>query len=117
MAFGFDIAQEEGLFTISLSGNLIGKQQADEIFSQLKETSVTYSLAIDMGEMEYMNSTGLSVLINLLTQTRSQGGEVVIANVPEKINKLLIITKLNSVFNIAENIEEAKKQLQKVNES
>ena len=56
-----------------------------------------------------MNSTGLSILINIFTQTRNRGGEVVITNIPEKINKLLIITKLNSIFNIEETVEAAKK--------
>ena len=64
-----------------------------------------------------MNSTGLSILINILTQTRSKGGEVIIANVPEKINKLLLITKLNSVFTIKDNIELAKTELTQANES
>jgi len=75
------------------------------------------NVLIDLAEMQYMNSTGLSILINILTQTRSKGGEVVVANVPEKINKLLVITKLNSVFNIKENIELAKTELTQAHES
>ena len=68
-------------------------------------------LIIDMTNMKYMNSTGLSILINIFTQTRNRGGEVVIVNIPEKIEKLLIITKLNSIFNIESSIEDAKKIL------
>jgi len=58
-----------------------------------------------------MNSTGLSILINLFTQTRNRGGELVITNIPEKINNLLVITKLNSIFNIEDTVEDAKKIL------
>jgi anti-sigma B factor antagonist len=68
-------------------------------------------LIIDLTEMEYMNSTGLSILINIFTQTRNKGGEVIITNIPEKISQLLVITKLNSIFNIEETVEDAKKIL------
>jgi len=61
--------------------------------------------------MEYMNSNGLNILINILTLTRSKGGEVVLANIPARINKLLVITKLDSVFEIKDSIANAKKKL------
>ena len=58
-----------------------------------------------------MNSSGLNVLIQLLTKTRNNGGESVIFNVNKKITELLIITKLNTLFKIAETEEEAIKML------
>ena len=54
-----------------------------------------------------MNSSGLNVMINVLTKSRKAGGEVAIANVTKKIKELLIITKLNSFFNVSESIDEA----------
>jgi anti-anti-sigma regulatory factor len=40
------------------------------------------------------------VLITLLTKARKVSGEVLLTNPSEFINNILIITKLNSVFNI-----------------
>lgn len=71
------------------------------------------NLIIDMSDMRYMNSTGLNILVNLLTIYRNKGHEAVIINVPEKINQLLVITKLNSVFNIINSLKEAEQYLNK----
>lgn len=54
-----------------------------------------------------MNSSGLNTLIQLLTKTRNSGGETVIYNMNKKINELLLITKLNTLFKIVETEQEA----------
>ncbi len=45
-----------------------------------------------------MNSSGIGVLITILTKFRNKGGEVVLVSPSEQIKKLLIITKLNAIF-------------------
>ena len=119
MSFSYNIEREDELMIVSLNGSLLAKPQAEVLFIDVENEMIEggENLMIDLAEMEYMNSTGLNVLINLLTQTRNKGGDVVIVNVPEKINKLLVITKLNSVFNIKESRELAKTELTKANES
>ncbi|MGB0882923.1 MAG: STAS domain-containing protein [Vicingaceae bacterium] len=113
MSFAFEINKEEELILISLKGNLMGKEQVQELLDEIDffYNEGVKKIIINLSEMEYMNSSGLSVLINIFTQARNKGGEVVITNIPEKINQLLIITKLNSIFNIEETVEDAKKIL------
>jgi len=113
MSFSFEIKKDNELIFISLQGNLMNKQQIQGLLDEIDFffNEGLKIIIIDLSDMQYMNSTGLSVLVNIFTQARSKGGEVVIANIPEKINQLLIITKLNSIFNIEETVEEAKKVL------
>ena len=113
MSFSFDIEKADGLMLISLKGNLMSREQAQTLLNEIDFffNEGLKKIIIDLSEMQYMNSTGLSILINIFTQARNKGGEVVIANIPEKINQLLIITKLNSIFNIEETVEDAKKIL------
>lgn len=66
---------------------------------------------VDLEDMDYMNSTGLTFLISILTRSRSAGGEVAIANLSDSIKKILLITRLNSAFNIYESVEEALEAL------
>ena len=113
MSFSFEIKKEAELIQISLEGNLMNKQQ---IQSMLDELDFYFNegikkIIIDLSGMKYMNSTGLSILINIFTEARNKGGEVILTNIPEKISQLLIITKLNSIFNIEETVEAAKKVL------
>ena len=113
MDLSYTIEKDDKLIYISLTGNLMNKQQVQGLLDELDFyfNEGMRKLIIDLSEMKYMNSTGLSILINIFTQTRNKGGEVVLTNIPEKINKLLVITKLNSIFNIEESIEDAKKIL------
>ena len=113
MSFSFNIKKEESILIVSLGGNLMNKLQIQPMLDDIEfhGSEGVKKIIIDLTEMEYMNSTGLSILINIFTQTRNKGGEVVITNIPEKINQLLVITKLNSIFNIEETVEDAKKIL------
>ncbi|MGE0562858.1 MAG: STAS domain-containing protein [Flavobacteriales bacterium] len=113
MSFSYQIKKENNLLIIALQGNLIGKEQVGELFNEIdfELNQGAENIIIDLNEMLYLNSTGLSIFIQILTKVRNNGGDVVVINVPEKINKLLVITKLNSVFNIKDSVENAKLEL------
>jgi anti-sigma B factor antagonist len=62
---------------------------------------------VDLDQMNFMNSIGLTFLISILTRSRNAGGDVTIANLSENIKKILLVTRLNSAFSIYENLEDA----------
>lgn len=66
------------------------------------------SCVVDLEQVRYMNSSGIGVLITLLTKIKNNKGKMVLVNPSEQIVKLLEITKLNTVFTIADSIEDAK---------
>ncbi|MEN9332045.1 MAG: hypothetical protein RLZZ94_1135 [Bacteroidota bacterium] len=111
MEFGFKITQKDSYSLIKLNGNLIEKNQANGLMEEIDSHSEGEHLnyVIDLSAFQYMNSTGLNVLLNILSKARKSGGEAVICAVPEKINSLLVITKLNNVFSVLENEEAAAK--------
>jgi anti-sigma B factor antagonist len=94
---------------LALNGNLIGEKDGlpiTENFSGYLENG-THEFIIDLSELQLINSTGLGVLITLLTKARKAGGEVILANPSEYIQNLLLITKLNTIFQIHPTVEEA----------
>lgn len=107
MVFFHKISAENDVVVVKLYGELIDKNQANELIADvsnfLKEKKLKY--VFDLGELKYMNSSGLNTLINLLTMTRKEGGEVVMANLSKKVNELLVITKLNTLFTVCESVE------------
>ena len=64
-------------------------------------------IVIDLAGVEWMNSTGLGILISSLTTLRNNDGELKLANVTEKIQSLLTITKLVTVFESYDSVDEA----------
>ena len=113
MVLDYIITEENNIQVLVLKGELIDKNQAIDLIKNVDELLQLgkNKLVIDLSDLKYMNSSGLNVLIQLLTKTRTSGGESVIFNVSKKVNDLLIITKLNTLFKVADTKEDAMKLL------
>ncbi len=96
---------------LNISGDLIGENNGSQILEALNDhLNQGYTKAIvNIEHVRYMNSSGIGVLITILTKLRNKGGEAVLLKPSEQVKKLLIITKLNNIFTI---FEEANKAVQ-----
>jgi anti-sigma B factor antagonist len=65
------------------------------------------NVVIDLSEVKFMNSSGLGMLIGGLTTMKKANGSLKLARVTEKIESLLIITKLITIFEFYETVDEA----------
>ena len=61
-------------------------------------TRGTTEFALDLSELRYKDSVGLSLLITILTKARNAGGDVSLLNPNTKVEKMLIVTKLQHLF-------------------
>jgi anti-sigma B factor antagonist len=106
MAYTF--SEKDGVQILKVD-NLLNPLDNQEIIRAVEdkiETSFT-EFVVDLDEMDFMNSIGLTFLISILTRSRNAGGDVAIANLSDNIKKILLITRLNSAFSIYENVEDA----------
>jgi anti-sigma B factor antagonist len=101
---------------LHISGDLIGEDNGTQLVAAVNDAMSHNVLLciIDISQLRYINSSGIGVLITILTKFRNKGGEVYLLNPSESVRKLLIITKLNSIFNIVATEEEAITQSKKV---
>lgn len=109
MSFIHTLTSKEPVAVIALYGELIDRNQAQELMDLVTRLSEEgqNKIILELSELKYMNSTGLNVLINILTKTRKNGGDLVIAGISSKVHELLLVTKLNSVFTVTDTTEEA----------
>lgn len=109
----FNIQRKNNVNILSLEGNLISEYDNKSLLEEIDATITNKSskFVIDLTNLRSLNSSGLGILITILTKARKAGGDVVIANVSDAIQKLLLITKLNTVFVIAESFDDAVKKL------
>lgn len=109
MKFTYQTQQKHDVLIISLNGDLIEKDQTLELMKEIEHHIIENenNFILNLSELRYVNSNGLNILINILTKSRNAGGEVIITNVPERINKLFITTKLNTVFTVTNGVKEA----------
>jgi anti-anti-sigma factor len=68
---------------------------------------------LDLSKIDYMSSAGLNVMISLLTQSRNRYGELVVCEVPDKVSRLLVTSKLQNIFTITDTQAEALKKVKK----
>jgi anti-sigma B factor antagonist len=57
-------------------------------------------ILLNLGEVHYVDSSGMGELVRVYTTIRSQGGEVRLVNLSGRIRGLLQMTRLNAVFQI-----------------
>lgn len=99
----------EDVMILSPKGKIMGGPDATQMHDQLHDfiNQGKKKVVIDLAKVDWMNSTGLGILISGLTTMRNSGGELKLSKVTEKIQSLLTITKLITVFECYDSVEEA----------
>lgn len=107
--FDLEVSPQDGCQIFRLKGRLMDQPHADQLMQALDDAvnNGNTNVVLDLGALQYMNSTGLNILINVLTRTRNAGGDAVIAALSNSVRQLFVVTKLDSVFQIAPDVKEA----------
>ena len=90
---------EGSKLTIAVSGR-VDTVTAPELEAALKFGDAT-SVVIDLGNVPYMSSAGLRLLLSSHKTMLGKGGELQIANVQPSVNEVLAITGFSDIFNLA----------------
>ncbi len=94
---------------IELKGNVMGGEDTkgfNETLHKLVDES-KINIVVDLGDVKFMNSSGLGMLIGGLTTMKKAEGHFKLANVTDKIESLLIITKLITIFETYDSVDKA----------
>lgn len=97
---------EDGRVCISIAGEadiFTAPDMKEKINSSVEKTE--HHLCIDLTELEYIDSTGLGLLVGALKRMRNKDGKVSLVRPQPQIRKLLDITGLSKVFDIKEGCE------------
>jgi len=78
-------------------------------FLLLCKPKVAKKLVVDLGKVEFCDSSGLSALLIADRAMREHGGSIHLANVHKKVLDLLKISQLDRVFSISKTVAEALK--------
>ena len=64
-------------------------------------------ILLNLGDVSYVDSSGIGELVSSYTTTNNQGGQLKLLNLTKKIQDLLMITKLLTVFQTYDNEQDA----------
>jgi anti-sigma B factor antagonist len=96
---------------LELKGNVMGGDDTKD-FNELLHKLIDddkKNIIVDLSDVKFMNSSGLGMMIGGLTTMKKANGHLKLARVTEKIESLLIITKLITIFEFYDTVEDAVK--------
>lgn len=108
------IEEHIGGKVVHLKGQFIGGEETDQLKNTLHEiaNSGADKLIVNMEKASYLNSTALGILISAHANFAKRNAKVVLCNLDKNLENIFVITKLITVFTVAENLEEAINILQ-----
>ena len=65
------------------------------------------NLLVDLSEVGFLDSSGLGALVRAMTNSQKEGGQTKLLNAGPQVRRLLEMTKLDSVFEIHDDLERA----------
>ncbi|WP_445664729.1 STAS domain-containing protein [Fodinibius sp. AD559] len=111
----YSINERYNCIVVEFSGNLMGGPDANKFNEDLHDLidEDKKEVVADLSNVKFMNSSGLGILIGGLTTMRNAGGDLRIAGADQRIESLLMVTKLITVFNSYRTVEEAVESFEK----
>jgi anti-sigma B factor antagonist len=105
----YTVSEEQGIVILSLTGKIMGGPEATEINDKINQLidEKKLRIVIDLENVEWMNSSGLGILIQAVTVLRKNSGALRLIHLSDRIKNLLRITKLSSVFESCDSFEDA----------
>ncbi len=90
---------DKGLWVVKLNGEIdiyTSTELKEELNMLIKDKQI--DIKLDCEELDYIDSTGLGILIGILKKLKKSGNNVIIAKPKQNIIKLLKITGLDKIF-------------------
>ena len=108
MDLGLDVSERDGYAVLTVRGEVDVytapkfREQLIELVAQGKQRIV-----VDLDAVDFLDSTGLGVLVGGLKRLRSHDGDLLLVCNQSRIRKVFEITGLTKVFSIYETVDAA----------
>jgi anti-sigma B factor antagonist len=106
--------QVDGITIIDLNGKVALGETNRQLHEALRALVMagTNKIVLNLKNVTTIDSSGLGEIVAGYSTLKSNGGSLVIVNMPERVTDLMTITKLYTVFDIFENEKDALAALQ-----
>lgn len=104
-----DVKEYSDVFVLTVRGNLMGGPETLAIHEKVKELidESKLKVVVDLSHVKWMNSSGLGTMMGCMTSLKNAGGELKLSGVTEKVKSLFMITKLITIFDTYDTVEDA----------
>ena len=94
--------QMDGVTIVDLSGRITLGEGSVILRDTIRDLvgKGSKKILLNLGDVTYIDSSGIGELVSAFTTVRNQGGELKLLNLTKKVHDLLQITKLYTVFDV-----------------
>jgi anti-sigma B factor antagonist len=98
----------DGIVTVDMVGRIVFGEESSLLREYVKKLLVNHNRIIfNLAGVTYIDSGGLGTLVALYTSARTGGGVIKLANLTPRVDDVLQITKLVTVFEVYDSEEKA----------
>jgi anti-sigma B factor antagonist len=114
MALNIVEKEVNGVTVLELAGRVTLGEGSGLLRTKLKESlsQGKTRLVLDLAEVGYIDSAGLGTLVAGFTSAQNQGASLKLANLTKRLSETLHITKLVTVFDVYDTVEDAVKSFE-----
>jgi anti-sigma B factor antagonist len=107
--------QSEGVAIVDLRGRITLGEGSVTVRNTVHDLLAKgqKSILLNLGDVNYIDSSGIGELVSAFTTAKKQGGELKLLNLTKKVHDLLQITKLYTVFDVKDDEAIAVKSFSK----
>ncbi|MFH1373557.1 MAG: STAS domain-containing protein [bacterium] len=108
----FNDLLEGNVVIFEISGKIMGGDETTMFHGRIHEyiNQNKNKVLVDLAKVDWMNSVGLGMFISAMTTVKNSGGRFALVNI-SKIESILVVTRLITVFEHFDTREEAMKAL------
>ena len=101
----------DGVTILAISGRITLGEASHQVRTKLKDLLAEGKtrLVLDLADVGYIDSAGLGTLVAGYTSARNGGANMKLANLTKKLKDQMHITKLVTVFDVYDSVEDAVK--------
>ena len=102
MALAIASREVDGVTVLDLSGRITLGEGSVQLRDAIRDLIAKgqRQILLDLGEVNYIDSSGLGELVSAYTTARNQGATLKLLKLTKKVHDLLQLTKLYTVFEI-----------------
>jgi anti-sigma B factor antagonist len=99
----------DDIILVKLNGKLIydTEEEVNLTFEEL--IGANRNIFLDISKLNYINSSGLGIFINFMKNVKNNQKKLVLIDPSREVRMLFEITSLDKMFDITEDLEQAKR--------
>ena len=95
-----DTVQSGTAAILRIHGEITGGSDPELMAAYANASAATRSIVLDFGDMEYMNSGGIGLLVTLLVRVQRQGQRLLAVGLNEHYRQIMTLTRLDEAIGV-----------------